>query len=260
MCMIVCRGLTRYFDDFPAVQALNISVKRGELFGFLGPNGAGKTTTIKMFTGLLRPSAGVCLLGGYDVYQQPIEARRLLGYVPDTPFIYDKLSGREFVEFMSDLYSMPRRGRNEKIEKLLKMLDMLEKADNLAGSYSRGMRQRIALAGALIHEPSALFLDEPTVGLDPRGAQKMQEILRELCRQGTAVFISTHSLGIAELLCNKVAIINNGRLVAEGSPQELHDAAPHTKSLEELFLQMTSEPNNQDRNPNLDRNGDHDGQ
>ena len=219
--MIVCQNLTKQFGDLTAVDNINLNINTGELFGFLGPNGAGKTTTIKMLIGLLRPTSGICRIGGFDVTEQPLEARRVFGYIPDNPFLYEKLTGREFLHFMADLYSVSPQNREAHIQDLLTLLDLQDKGNDLIGGYSRGMRQKIALAGALIHTPRVIFLDEPTVGLDPRGARTMRDILREMFRRGTTVFISTHILEIAERLCDRVAIVNKGRMIAMGTMEEL---------------------------------------
>ena len=256
--MIVCQNLCKQFGDLIAVDNINLNVGEGELFGFLGPNGAGKTTTIKMLIGLLRPTSGVCRIGGFDVHEQPLEARRVLGYIPDNPFLYEKLTGREFLHFMADLYSVSPMGREHRIDDLLELLDLRDKGNDLVGGYSRGMRQKIALAGALIHSPRVIFLDEPTVGLDPRGARTMRDILREMCSRGTTVFISTHILEIAERLCDRVAIINKGRMIALGTMADLRQMTeagkreegegnsagaefmePEPASLEEIFLRLT---------------------
>ena len=262
MNMITCQNLTRQFGALTAVDHLNLTVGAGELFGFLGPNGAGKTTTIKMLIGLLRPTSGQCLIGPYDVQGQPLQARALLGYVPDNPFLYEKLTGREFLDFMADLYSVVHADRAGRIDDLLRLFDLQDKGNDLIQGYSRGMRQKIALAGALIHNPKVIFLDEPTVGLDPQGARAMQQILRELCRRGVTVFISTHILGIAERLCDRVAIVNRGKLIAQGTLEELrahslrasavdpalsngHDVTAiadervDIRSLEDIFLELT---------------------
>lgn len=239
--MIVCRGLTKTFGPLRAVDDLNLTVQAGELFGFLGPNGAGKTTTIKMMTGLLRPSAGTAVIGGYDIQAEPLKAKSILGYIPDNPFLYDKLTGREFLNFMADLYSVTTQNRNRKIDDLLRLFELEEKGNELIQGYSRGMRQKIALAGALIHQPKVIFLDEPTVGLDPKSARLMKDILRKLCNEGTTVFVSTHILEIAERMCDRFAIINRGKIVAVGTMAELRaQAASETKSLEDIFLDLTS--------------------
>jgi ABC-2 type transport system ATP-binding protein len=268
MDMIVCQDLTRVFGDLVAVDRMNLNVAAGELFGFLGPNGAGKTTTIKMLTGLLYPTSGQCRIGGFDVQREPLKARAILGYVPDNPFLYEKLTGREFLDFMADLYSVVHTDRRGRIDDLLRLFELENKGNDLIQGYSRGMRQKIALAGALIHAPGVIFLDEPTVGLDPKGARTMQEILRELCRRGTTVFISTHILGIAERLCDRVAIVNRGRMIAQGTVEDLRRLAATSEvgpsaslhavkngastgmdspllsqelSLEDIFLQMTGD-------------------
>ena len=267
--MIVCQNLTKEFGSMTAVDNLNLNIGAGELFGFLGPNGAGKTTTIKMLIGLLRPTAGVCQIGGYDVHAQPLDARRVLGYIPDNPFLYEKLTGREFLHFMADLYRVGQEKREERIRDLLELLDLSDKGNDLIGGYSRGMRQKIALAGALIHSPKVIFLDEPTVGLDPRGARTMRDILREMTHRGTTVFISTHILEIAERLCDRVAIINKGHIIAQGTMDDLRSITAigekekrrkgeeeiqgedssftlHPSSLEEIFLQLTGTAENAD--------------
>ncbi len=228
MDTIVCRQLTKQFGEFTAVHDISLNVAEGELFGFLGPNGAGKTTTIKMLIGLLRPTSGSSMIGGFDVQTQPLQARAILGYIPDNPFLYEKLTGTEFLHFMADLYSVKIVDRSRQIDDLLRLFELEDKGNELIGGYSRGMRQKIALAGALIHTPKVIFLDEPTVGLDPKGARTMQDILRELCRRGTTIFISTHILEIAERLCDRVAIVNKGRMIALGTVDELRAAFPLT--------------------------------
>ena len=244
--MIVCQNLTKQFGELTAVNNMSFSVPDGELFGFLGPNGAGKTTTIKMITGLLRPTSGSVTIGDFDVETQSLEAKRLFGYIPDNPFLYEKLTGREYLAFMADLYATVLPNRAQRIDELLHLFDLYDKGNEMVQGYSRGMRQKIALAGALIHSPKLILMDEPTVGLDPQSAQAMQEILRELCRRGTTVFISTHNLGIAEKLCDRVAIVNKGQLIAQGTVAELRahvepmapeDAAP--LSLEAMFFLLT---------------------
>lgn len=245
--MIVCRGLTKTFGSLRAVDDLNLTIYSGELFGFLGPNGAGKTTTIKMMTGLLRPTSGSALIGGYDIQTQPLRAKSILGYIPDNPFLYEKLTGREFLNFMADLYSVTTLDRDRKITDLLRLFELEDKGNELIQGYSRGMRQKIALAGALIHQPKVIFLDEPTVGLDPKSARLMKDILRKLCSEGTTVFVSTHILEIAERMCDRFAIIHRGKIIAVGTMAELrHHAASDTKSLEDIFLELTSGDEHQD--------------
>jgi len=238
--MIRCRGLTKVFGSLCAVDHLDLDVYRGELFGFLGPNGAGKTTTIKLMTGLLRPTSGTAVIGGFDIETDALRAKAIMGYIPDNPFLYEKLTGKEFLNFMADLYSVPWEGRGRRIDDLLRLFELSDKGNELIQGYSRGMRQKIALAGALIHQPKVIFLDEPTVGLDPRSARLMKDILRRLCEEGITVFVSTHILEIAERMCDRFAIINRGRLIASGTMEELRrHAASDTTSLEDIFLELT---------------------
>jgi ABC-2 type transport system ATP-binding protein len=222
----------------PAVEDLNLHVAAGEVFGFLGENGAGKTTTIKMLNGLILPTSGQARIGGHDMAAEPLAAKRLLGYIPDNPYLYDKLTGREFMEFIGDLYRTPRgASRSARIADLLALFDLDVKADALIGGYSRGMRQKIALAAALLHEPRALFLDEPTVGLDPKSTRRLQDVLRTVAGRGAAVFLSTHVLEVAAGLCDRIGILHRGHLVALGTPAELTENGGRT--LEEVFLQHT---------------------
>lgn len=241
--LIEAVGLTKRYNDSPgaplAVDDVSLSVAPGELFGFLGENGAGKTTTIKMLTGLIPPTHGAARIGGWDVRTEPLQAKQQIGYIPDNPFLYDKLTGREFLRFMADLWRVPGgSGRDARIADLLTLSELSDKADALIGSYSRGMRQKIALAGALIHHPRALFLDEPTVGLDPRSTRRLQEILRTVCtQQNAAVFLSTHVLSVAAGLCDRIGVLHRGRLVALGTPAELTEN--NARSLEDVFLSLT---------------------
>jgi ABC-2 type transport system ATP-binding protein len=235
--VVVARGLTRRYGDTVAVDGLDLEVGAGELFGFLGPNGAGKTTTLRMLAGVLRPSAGEARVAGHSLVEDGERARAALGFVPETPFLYERLSGRESLAFCAGLYGVPREVAARRGQALLRLLELEDAADAWIETYSHGMRQKIALAGALIHDPAALFLDEPTVGLDPRSARTIQDLLRGLCTRGKAVFLSTHALEVAERLCDRVAILDRGRLVAVGTPAELRSRGP--ASLEELFLSLT---------------------
>ena len=232
------QGLTKRFGDRVAVDNLSLSIGRGELFGFLGPNGAGKTTTIKMLVGLLRPTAGKAILCGFDVVADALEARRRTGYVPDHAMLYERLSGREVLTLIADLFEVPRAQQRSRIEPMLETFSLAEHGDELVQSYSRGMRQKWALGAALIHDPQVLFLDEPTVGLDPAGARQMKAVLRHLCNDGCTVFLSTHVLEIAELLCDRVGIFQEGHLVTVGRPEELRRTGGHA-SLEAAFLDIT---------------------
>lgn len=236
--LIEAQGLQKRYGETLAVKGVDLQVKAGEIFGFLGPNGAGKTTTIKMLVGLLRPSAGTARIGGFDIQQEPLKAKALIGYAPDQPHLPEKLTASEFLSFIAGLYNLDaplaqRRGRE-----LLRLFDLVERADELIGGYSHGMRQKTALAAALLHNPRAFFLDEPTVGLDPRSASLIKTILREVADRGTAVFMSTHILEIAERMCDRVAIINDGQIVAQGTMAELRGGQGNA-SLEEIFLQLT---------------------
>lgn len=238
MPLIEAAGLKKRYGDTEAVRGVDLKVYPGEIFGFLGPNGAGKTTTIKMLIGLLRPSEGVARIGGHDIQREPIAAKKLLGYVPDQPYLPEKLTAREYLDFIAGLYQMDRAEAARRGEELLRLFALEERGDEFVGGYSHGMRQKTALAGALLHNPQAFFLDEPTVGLDPRSARLIKDILREVSERGTAVFLTTHILEIAENMCDRVAIISGGTVIAIGTMDELR--AGHTgESLEDIFLALT---------------------
>ena len=240
--MIQMVNLTRYYASLAAVQDLSLTVESGELFGFLGPNGAGKTTTIRMIVGLLRPSAGTVTVAGHDVQQEPLAVKRAIGYLAQTPLLYDKLTGREFLRFLGGLYSLSDERIEARAEYLLTMMELSDKADQLIESYSGGMRHKIGLCGALLHDPPVLVLDEPLAGLDPHSARRVKDLLRDLCRQGRTVFLSTHVLEIAERVCDRVGILDQGRLVAVGTMEALRAQAQTTAevTLEDLFLQLTA--------------------
>jgi ABC-2 type transport system ATP-binding protein len=232
--------LSKSYGKFAAVKEIRFELKSGEVFGFLGPNGAGKTTTIKVCTGLLKPSAGRVLIGGFDITKQPVEAKKLLGYVPDNPFLYDKLTGREFVRFVSRLYNS--NSTEHRIQELFESFEMRDKIDELIQGYSRGMRQKTALISALIHNPQILFVDEPTANLDPRSARLAKDIFRALTKRGVSVFMSTHIMEIAERLCDRVGIIHQGELVALGTLSELRQGtAAEGSTLEDVFLKLTGD-------------------
>ncbi len=245
--MLTLDGLTKKYSDFLAVDGLSLDVPAGELFGFLGPNGAGKTTTIKMICGLLKPTAGTVRVGGFDIQAQPIEAKTLLGLVPDTPVLYKKLTGRELLRFVGDLYSVAPGTVEKRLDHLLHLLDMTESADDLIESYSHGMKQKTSIMAALVHDPKVIVLDEPTSGLDPRSAKVIKDVLRALCKMGKTVFMSTHILEIAERVCDRVGIINEGKLVAVGSVSELRTKSKEGRaSLEDIFLEVTGGPEQQE--------------
>lgn len=238
--MIETVNLTKSFGNLLAVNNLNIKVNSGEIYGFLGPNGAGKTTTIGMITGLLKPTSGTALIDGIDILKDPVNAKSRIGLIPDTPNVYKKLTGREFLYFVADIYDVDRKTAKEKMNDLFDMFSLKDKADELIESYSHGMRQKIVIAGALIHNPSILVLDEPTVGLDPKSAKLVKDLLRALAEKGKTIFMSTHILEIAERMCDKVGIVNEGKLIAEGTISELKEKAKDkTANLEDLFLELT---------------------
>jgi ABC-2 type transport system ATP-binding protein len=237
--LIETRNLVKNFGDKVAVNNVSFKVSGGEVFGFLGPNGAGKTTTIKTIVGLLQPTSGAVFVSGYDVQKQPIQAKASTGYVPDTPNLYMKLSARELLRFVGDLYELKREKIEERIDELLRLFDLTEARDDLIDSYSHGMKQKTALAAALIHDPKVLVLDEPTVGLDPKSARLIKDMLRQLADRGAAVFLSTHILEIAERMCDRIGIIDRGNLVASGTMDELRALGKGERSLEDIFLGLT---------------------
>ncbi|MDE0184705.1 MAG: ABC transporter ATP-binding protein [Candidatus Poribacteria bacterium] len=240
--MITISNLTKFFGKLTAVDRLTMQIESGELFGFLGPNGAGKTTTINMLTGLIRPTAGTATICGYDIKTQGLQAKALTGLMPDTPYIYDTLTGRQYVRFMADLYEIPSQRSERRMAELLEMLDLVDAGDELIKSYSYGMQKKILLTAVLVHEPRVLFLDEPTSGLDPKSARTVKEILRLLCDRGCTVFMSTHILEIAERVCDRIGIINEGKLVTVGTMDELRqDNTAVDRNLEEIFLELTGD-------------------
>jgi len=222
-----------------AVDNVNLEIRPGEIFGFLGPNGAGKTTTIKMIVGLLKPDEGNIFLENINVWEEPLKAKSQISYVPDTPEIYDKLKGIEYLNFIADMYEIPKDIRHERIEKYLEVFNLKHAIGDIIGSYSHGMKQKLVLISALIHEPKLFILDEPMVGLDPKSSFQLKEIMRERCDEGNTVFFSTHVLEVAEKLCDRIAIINKGKIVALGTMEELRSHAEEKESLENIFLELT---------------------
>ena len=230
------RNVTKKFGSFVAVDDLDLSIGKGEFFGFLGPNGAGKTTTIKMITGLYTPTSGSCLINGFDVHLDPLPAKRSIGYVPDQPYLYEKLTGREFLHFVGGLFSMPVAAVRERIAEFIDTFEIGDFIDKRAEEYSQGMRQRIVLSAALIHDPGVLVIDEPLVGLDPRSARLVKDTLKQKTREGLTIFMSTHLLEIVEELCDRIAIIKQGRIIYE----ESQGAARRSNGeLETMFLELT---------------------
>jgi len=241
--LIETRNLVKKYGDKLAVNDVSFEVNGGEIFGFLGPNGAGKTTTIKVIVGLLQPTSGTVKVDGYDIQAQPLQAKSASGYVPDTPNLYAKLTGRELLRFVGDLYNVEREQVARRIDELLRILDLTAAGDDTIDSYSHGMQQKASLAAALMHDPKVLVLDEPTVGLDPKSARLIKDILRQMAERGSAVFLSTHILEIAERMCDRIGIINQGHLIAVGTMDELRglDKTAETgeTSLEDIFLSLT---------------------
>jgi ABC-2 type transport system ATP-binding protein len=238
--IIQAMGLTKTYGKFFAVRDVNFEVGAGQVFGFLGPNGAGKSTTIRMLTGLVRPSGGTAHVAGYDVIGEPREVKRRVGYLAEAPYLYPKLTGQEFLAFMAGLYEVDAVIARQRAARLLGLFELDEKANDLVETYSHGMRQKLALAGALLHEPPVLFLDEPTSGLDPRSARLVKDLLVGLVGRGHTVFLSTHVLEIAEQLCTRVGIIDHGQVIAIGTLDELRQQArTEAYSLEDVFLQLT---------------------
>lgn len=237
--LIETQDLVKRYGDKTAVDNVSFQVYPGEVFGFLGPNGAGKTTTIKMIVGLLQPTSGTVRVAGYDVQSQPLLAKSACGFVPDTPNLYPKLTGRELLRFVGDLYELDNQRVERRSEELLRLFDLTQAADDPIDSYSHGMQQKEALAAALLHDPKVLVLDEPTSGLDPRSARLIKDMLRQLADRGAAVFLSTHILEIAERMCDRIGIINKGELIAVGTMQELRAMGRGEASLEDIFLDLT---------------------
>ena len=237
--LIQTQDLVKRFGEKTAVDQVTFQVAAGEVFGFLGPNGAGKTTTIKMIVGLLQPTSGSIEVAGFDLQEKPLQAKAVCGYLPDTPNLYPKLSARELLRFVGDLYEINQERIEHRSQELLRLFELSESADDPIDSYSHGMQQKTALACALLHDPQVLVMDEPTVGLDPRSARLIKDILRQLADRGAAIFLSTHILEIAERMCDRIGIIDEGRLIAEGTMQELRAVSKGETSLEDIFLNLT---------------------
>lgn len=238
--MIRMHGVTKRYGTFTAVHPLDLHVRRGELFGFLGPNGAGKTTTIRMLVGVLQPSDGRIEIGGADLLRQPLEAKRAIGYIPDRPSIYDKLTGGEFLRFVSGLWGQDGAAAERRTDELLQLFDLTEWKDTLVESYSHGMRQKLLISSALVHGPDVIIVDEPMVGLDPKGARLIKDLLRSFTAAGGTVFLSTHTLEVAEALCDRIAILHQGRIRAAGTMAELRaEAESGAGGLEDVFLKLT---------------------
>ncbi|MBI2565961.1 MAG: ABC transporter ATP-binding protein [Candidatus Schekmanbacteria bacterium] len=249
--MIELRAVSKRYGQIVAVRNLDLKIESGEVFGFLGPNGAGKTTTIKIITGLLQPTSGSVLIDGLDVAKDPERAKSRLGYIPDKPYLYEKLTGLEFVTFVGGLYGMTGSDLQARARKLLGVFGIGDRATDLIESYSHGMKQKTLFAAALVHRPSALVVDEPMVGLDPRSARLVKKVFRELASAGVAVFLSTHTLEVAEAICDRIGIIHRGELIAIGRLDELRaiaaskggsaELASMAIRLDDIFLRLTEE-------------------
>jgi ABC-2 type transport system ATP-binding protein len=241
--------VTKKYGTKTAVDRVSLKIEKGELFAFLGPNGAGKTTTIKLLCGLLFPTSGTVRVGGFDVQTDGDQARQLIAYVPDQPFLYEKLTGREFLQFISEMYNMPGDRARKRMEDMIDLFSLHEFVDDLTERYSHGMRQRTVFAAALLHEPQLLITDEPTVGLDPKSVRLLKDLLRRQADQGVTVFLSSHSLEIVEQLADRIGIVEQGRLISCGSLDALRHQAELHGPLEDVFLKLTEEAA-QERNVN----------
>ena len=239
MEMIQLKKLSKVFKGLRAVNRIDLNVPKGVIFGFLGPNGAGKTTTIKMMAGVLRPTEGKIIIKGMDLARMPSEVKRCIGFIPDRPFVYEKLTGLDFLHFIAGLYGINNSSTEKKILRLLDTFDLTDWENELVESYSHGMKQRLVMCSALIHGPDLIIVDEPMVGLDPKGARLVKNIFRQEAQKGTTIFMSTHSLEVAEELCDDIAIIQKGEIIARGTAEELRKKAGEEGNLESIFLKLT---------------------
>jgi ABC-2 type transport system ATP-binding protein len=240
--MITLRSLTKRYGPFTAVDSIDLEVAKGELFGFLGPNGAGKTTTLRMIAGILRPTSGSVVVGGVNIAEHPAAAKAKLGFIPDRPFIYDKLTGAEFLRFVAGLYDQSGPAIEKRMDELLSLFDLYEWKDELVESYSHGMRQKLIISSAFLHRPEVVVVDEPMVGLDPKAARILKDLFREYTRRGHTIMMSTHTLEVAESLCDRIGIIQGGKIRALGTMEELASRAEEgVQGLEALFLRLTGE-------------------
>jgi ABC-2 type transport system ATP-binding protein len=238
--MIQLEGITKHYGSFVAVDHISLEVPRGVLYGCLGPNGAGKTTMLRMIAGILKPTDGRVLIGGDDVQANPIGAKMRLGFIPDRPFVYDKLTGAEFLRFVAGLYGQEGDAVERRIAELLEVFELSSWKDELIEAYSHGMRQKLIISSALIHRPECIVVDEPMVGLDPKGARLLKDIFRQFVDRGGTVLMSTHTLEVAEAMCDQIGILQHGKIVAHGTMAEIRrQHAAGDASLEELFLKLT---------------------
>jgi ABC-2 type transport system ATP-binding protein len=252
--MIETEHLTKAFGEKVVVNDLSLSVAQGEFFVFLGPNGAGKTTTIKMLAGLLLPTRGKIRICGCDTQRDGMHARAFLSYIPDQPYLYDKLTGREFLDFVAHVYGMDRGRRASAIEQLIEIFEMKEYIDELCQTYSHGMKQRVVIASALVHEPRVIVIDEPMVGLDPKSTRLTKDILRDRARRGATLFMSTHTISLAEEVADRIGIIQRGTMIAYGTPAEIRRAGHTDARLEDAFLRLTAEEDETQKGESGSRN------
>jgi ABC-2 type transport system ATP-binding protein len=238
--VITLTGLTKRYGSFTAVDGIDLEVPKGELFGFLGPNGAGKTTTFRMIAGIILPTAGRIQIGGVDLVRQPLIAKRRLGYIPDRPFVYDKVTGAEFLRFVAALYDAQDASLERRIDELLDLFELTAWKNELTESYSHGMRQKLIIASALVHRPEVIVVDEPMVGLDPKGARLLKDLFRQYVNRGGTILMSTHTLEVAEGMCDRIAIMQAGRILARGTMADLREQTESSgASLEDMFLRLT---------------------
>jgi len=238
--MIELKNLTKRFGKIVAVNGLNLSVSKGEIFGFTGPNGAGKTTTLRMMGGVLAPTEGSVIIDGINMADEPENAKKRISFVPDRPFLYEKLTGMEFLRFTADLFGIEDGLFYQNAEKILKLFSLYDWADDLIESYSHGMKQRLILSAAILHDPKVIVVDEPMVGLDPAGVRMVKDLFRDLAKKGTTIFMSTHTLGVAEDVCDRIGIIHKGILIATGTIEDLRlRAQVREGDLEKVFLILT---------------------
>jgi ABC-2 type transport system ATP-binding protein len=242
--MIVLTDLTKAYGTYLAVDRVNLRIGKGEIFGFIGPNGAGKTTTIKMMGGVLAPTEGSVTIAGVSMQAEPEKAKRKIGFIPDRPYLYEKLTGLEFMKFTADVYGVPESHFVEKAAASLQKFSLTDWSNELIESYSHGMKQRLIMAAALLHEPEVLIVDEPMVGLDPLAIIMVKDLFKRLAAEGVTIFMSTHTLKVAEDICDRIGVITRGRLIASGTTADLQrEAHVTTADLEQVFLSLTSDTN-----------------